>query len=95
MSNKVDFNDLKNIDYGFNKLSKLNPKPVLFVGSGLSQRYLKSPTWWGLLEKISEELEIDKSLLERWTSDNYEEIAGKTRSNLFYNVKKRIIIRKR
>ena len=92
MSNKVDFNDLKNIDYGFNKLSKLNQKPVLFVGSGLSQRYLKSPTWWGLLEKISEELEIDKSLLERWTSDNYEEIAERLEAICFTTLKKESLL---
>ena len=92
MSNKVDFNDLKNIDYGFNKLSKLNQKPVLFVGSGLSQRYLKSPTWWGLLEKISEELEIDKSLLERWTSDNYEEIAERLEAIYFTTLKKESLL---
>lgn len=92
MSNKVDFNDLKNIDYGFNKLSKLNQKPVLFVGSGLSQRYLKSPTWWGLLEKISEELEIDKSLLERWTSNNYEEIAERLEAICFTTLKKESLL---
>ena len=92
MSNKVDFNDLKNIDYGFNKLSKLNQKPVLFVGSGLSQRYLKSPTWWGLLEKISEELEIDESLLERWTSDNYEEIAERLEAICFTTLKKESLL---
>ena len=92
MSNKVDFNDLKNIDYGFNKLSKLNQKPVLFVGSGLSQRYLKSPTWSGLLEKISEELEIDKSLLERWTSDNYEEIAERLEAICFTTLKKESLV---
>ncbi|WP_247917316.1 SIR2 family protein [Streptococcus oralis] len=92
MSNKVDFNDLKNIDYGFNKLSKLNQKPVLFVGSGLSQRYLKSPTWWGLLEKISEKLEIDKSLLEKWTSDNYEEIAERLEAIYFTTLKKESLL---
>lgn len=92
MSNKVDFNDLKNIDYGFNKLSKLNQKPVLFVGSGLSQRYLKSPTWWGLLEKISEKLEIDKSLLERWTSDNYEEIAERLEAICFSTKRKELLL---
>lgn len=92
MINKVDFNDLKNIDYGFSKLSKLNQKPVLFVGSGLSQRYLKSPTWWGLLEKISEKLEIDKSLLERWTSDNYEEIAERLEAIYFTTLKKESLL---
>lgn len=92
MSNKVDFNDLKNIDYGFNKLSKLNQKPVLFVGSGLSQRYLKSPTWWGLLEKISEKLKIDKSLLERWTSDNYEEIAERLEAICFSTKRKELLL---
>ena len=92
MSHKVDFNDLKNIDYGFDKLRKLNQKPVLFVGSGLSQRYLKSPTWWGLLEKISEKLEIDKSLLERWTSDNYEEIAERLEAICFTTLKKESLL---
>jgi len=92
MSHKVDFNDLKNIDYGFNKLSKLNQKPVLFVGSGLSQRYLKSPTWWGLLEKISEKLELDENILGKWSSDNYEEIAERLEAIYFTTLEKESLL---
>ena len=92
MSHKVDFNDLKNIDYGFNKLSKLNQKPVLFVGSGLSQRYLKSPTWWRLLEKISEKLELDENILGKWSSDNYEEIAERLEAIYFTTLEKESLL---
>ncbi len=83
MSDRIDFRDLKNIEYGFEKLSRLTQKPVLFVGSGLSKRYLNSPTWLELLEKISEEVGVDKKVLREWSDSNYEELAERLEAIYF------------
>lgn len=37
----------------FNKINKCPAPPFLFIGSGLSQRYLKTPTWEGLLKHFA------------------------------------------
>ncbi|SEB52793.1 SIR2-like domain-containing protein [Paramicrobacterium humi] len=55
-------------------LSSSNTLPVLFVGSGLSQRYLGSPTWAGLLEYAA-------TLVHRSLS-YYEGLAADGPSNL-------------
>ncbi|MGH0594969.1 SIR2 family protein [Bacillus pretiosus] len=36
-------------------ISDMKSRPILFVGSGFSQRYINSPTWSGLLEQLVEE----------------------------------------
>lgn len=93
MSSSVDFNDLKNIEYGFKKLSKLTQKPVLFVGSGLSKRYLNSPTWKELLSKLSEKIGIDNSLLLTGDDTDYEEIAERLEALYFTTLDKEDLLR--
>jgi len=39
-------------------LNKFNTSPFLFIGSGLSRRYLKLPTWYELLESFSKTLDL-------------------------------------
>lgn len=36
-------------------IDRMNTRPILFIGSGFSQRYIKSPTWEGLLDYLIEE----------------------------------------
>ena len=40
-------------------------RPVFFIGSGLSIRYLDSPNWEGLLKEIAEEVEFEYEKLEK------------------------------
>lgn len=92
MNQKVEFDDLKSIDYGLEKLSRLNQKPVLFIGSGLSKRYLNSPTWWELLVKLSELIGFDKTSLDNWSNNNYEEIAERLEAIYFTELSKELLL---
>lgn len=51
--------------------SSFRTKPILFIGSGFSIRYLNSPTWKKLLSHFSEELNVNNPLSFR----KYEEMA--------------------
>ena len=37
-------------------LQDLQVQPILFIGSGLSQRYLNAPTWPSLMEMLNLQL---------------------------------------
>ena len=35
-------------------LENLQVQPILFMGAGISQRYIKAPDWEGLLKQLAE-----------------------------------------
>ena len=41
-------------------LSAFSTAPFIFVGSGMSRRYINAETWYSLLEKISKDLKLNK-----------------------------------
>lgn len=44
-------------------LDSMGVQPILFFGSGMSQRYMGTPTWYGLLEQLSQTCpKIDKGI---------------------------------
>ncbi len=44
-------------------LDSMGVQPILFFGSGMSQRYIGSPTWFGLLEALANQCpKIDKNI---------------------------------
>jgi len=38
----------------FNIVEELKVQPILFIGSGLSQRYFKAPNWTELMKQLTE-----------------------------------------
>ncbi|MDW4268632.1 SIR2 family protein [Staphylococcus saprophyticus] len=45
-------------------IKKMNVRPILFIGSGFSQRYINAPNWEGLLEYLIEENTMIKMPLQ-------------------------------
>lgn len=62
-------------------ITSMNSRPILFVGSGFSQRYIKSPTWSGLLNQLIEENPEIKMPLEYFIQE-YESDYAKIASEL-------------
>lgn len=60
-------------------LAKVKTRPIFFIGSGMSQRYIDAPTWIELLEQlIDENPYIDQPIqyyLQKY-SENYPKIAS-------------------
>lgn len=58
-----------------NNLQKNNEFPIIFIGSGITQRYFKNaPTWDSLLRQIWDEVKIDQSYFSRYNqlSEKYQ-----------------------
>jgi len=45
-----------------NHINVIGTNPYLFIGSGLSRRYLNMPTWLNLLKDFSEKLLLQRHL---------------------------------
>ena len=56
-------------------LAKHKKHPILFVGSGISMRYLNTPTWKELLKRISNKVNFDYKILKDRYGDNMPIIA--------------------
>lgn len=48
-----------------NHLKTIHTSPYLFIGSGLSNRYLKIGSWESLLENVCKKIEMPKDLQVR------------------------------
>lgn len=78
---KMKLEEMQNI------LRKKKMQPIFFVGSGLSRRYLESPNWRELLEKIAVNTECDYHAIEEVCSNEYEKIAQELEFYCFRTVK--------
>lgn len=54
MSNYDSYLD-SSLEYLKQFITDMKSRPILFIGSGFSQRYINSPTWFGLLKQLIEE----------------------------------------
>ncbi|MEA3315717.1 MAG: hypothetical protein U9Q30_07685 [Campylobacterota bacterium] len=54
-------------------LKKSNSLPFLFVGSGISRRYLDLPNWGGLLKKFLDEDDVEFQIQK--SNGNYPKVA--------------------
>ncbi|MCP3686174.1 MAG: SIR2 family protein [bacterium] len=61
----MNFEDYQNVirDDLSTCLDSMGVQPILFFGSGMSQRYIETPSWYGLLEQLAEQCpKIDKNI---------------------------------
>lgn len=66
-------------------LQEKGMRPIFFVGSGLSRRYLNSPNWEDLLKKIAANVECNYEEIANLCNDQYEEIAQELEYYCFRN----------
>lgn len=86
-SNKMN-NDIKELFKNFKK------RPVAFIGSGLSKRYLNSPTWEELLKncfKVYNDNDAEFGLLKINYKNNYPKIAYLIEKDFNYYFVKNVI----
>lgn len=67
-------------------LQEKKMQPIFFIGSGLSRRYLESPNWKELLEKIAEDAKCNYTALEETCNHEYEKIAQELEFYYFRSV---------
>lgn len=70
----------QSLDYLKKYISDMKSRPILFIGSGFSQRYINAPTWGKLLEQLIEEnpeIEMPLQFFVQEHNGNYAEIASK------------------
>lgn len=68
-------------------LQEMGKQPVFFIGSGLSRRYLNTPNWEGLLEKIAERASCDYEEIKNLCNGECEKIAQELEYYCFRNAK--------
>lgn len=78
-----------NMEEGFQSLktalNEKKKKPILFIGSGLSRRYLDSPDWEGLLKSIAKEIGGDYERIKEKCNNEYEKMAQELEYYCFRN----------
>ncbi len=66
-------------------LRNTNKQPMFFMGAGLSRRYLESPNWEGLLERIAKEAKCNYEDIKKICDGEYEKIAQELEYYCFRN----------
>ncbi len=67
------------LDYLKQYISNMKSRPIFFIGSGFSQRYINSPTWGGLLSELineNPEIEMPMQYFIQEHNGDYAEIAS-------------------
>lgn len=68
-------------------LKENGKQPIFFIGSGLSKRYLNSPSWKELLEEIAKKADCDYEEIKKLCNGEYEKIAQELEYYCFRNAK--------